>query len=69
MQPRKLGAAFVRAETWDCMFAEPTPHTGVVTCEREETEEAEPLVRSELKGLKGELARLRADIAVAIGES
>ena len=68
MQLRKLGAAFVRARMWDCMFAEPTPHTGV-TCEREEMEEAEPSVRSELKGLKGELARLRADIAVAIGES
>ena len=47
MQLRKLGAAFVRAGTWDCMFAEPTPHTGV-TCEREETEEAEPSMRSEL---------------------
>ena len=68
MQLRKLGAAFVRAWTWDCMSAKPTPHTGV-TCECEETEEAEPSVRSELKGLKGELARLRADIPVAIGIS
>ena len=64
LQLRMLGVAAVGVE-WARMLAEPTPRTEAA-CEREETDETEPSVRSELEGLKGELARLRADLAVPV---